>query len=86
MSVTKETDFYLFIYCFNCLSRDLETNLSLPFLYRSSGGVVDGGQSYQKNMTEEISKLQRLYGGGDMTKFPDFKFTGLCQISSLELQ
>ncbi|XP_058236773.1 ATP synthase-coupling factor 6, mitochondrial [Hemibagrus wyckioides] len=42
---------------------------------KSSGGVVEAGPSYQKNMTEEISKLQRLYGGGDLTKFPDFKFT-----------
>ncbi|MCJ8747812.1 hypothetical protein PDJAM_G00157780 [Pangasius djambal] len=42
---------------------------------KSSAGVVDAGPSYQKNMTEEINKLQRLYGGGDMTKFPEFKFT-----------
>ncbi|XP_076838987.1 ATP synthase peripheral stalk subunit F6, mitochondrial [Brachyhypopomus gauderio] len=41
---------------------------------KSTGGVVDAGPSYQKNMTEEIAKLQRLYGGGDLTKFPDFKF------------
>ncbi|XP_072513349.1 ATP synthase-coupling factor 6, mitochondrial [Salminus brasiliensis] len=41
---------------------------------RTVGGVVDAGPSYQKNMTEEIGKLQRLYGSGDMTKFPDFKF------------
>ncbi|KAK3511001.1 hypothetical protein QTP70_029010, partial [Hemibagrus guttatus] len=42
---------------------------------KSSGGMVDAGPSYQKNLTEEIGKLQRLYGGGDLTKFPDFKFT-----------
>ncbi|KAB5523318.1 hypothetical protein PHYPO_G00151190 [Pangasianodon hypophthalmus] len=42
---------------------------------KSSAGVVDAGPSYQKNMTEEINKLQRLYGGGDLTKFPEFKFT-----------
>ncbi|KAL7852750.1 hypothetical protein SRHO_G00185350 [Serrasalmus rhombeus] len=41
---------------------------------KSAGGVVDAGPNYQKNMTEEITKLQRLYGGGDMAKFPDFKF------------
>ncbi|XP_017557389.1 ATP synthase-coupling factor 6, mitochondrial [Pygocentrus nattereri] len=41
---------------------------------KSAGGVVDAGPNYQKNMTEEIAKLQRLYGGGDMAKFPDFKF------------
>ncbi|XP_026787508.3 ATP synthase-coupling factor 6, mitochondrial [Pangasianodon hypophthalmus] len=42
---------------------------------KSAAGVVDAGPSYQKNMTEEINKLQRLYGGGDLTKFPEFKFT-----------
>lgn len=45
-------------------------------LYRSAGGVVEAGPGYQKNMTEEINKLQRLYGSGDLTKFPDFKFAG----------
>ncbi|CAL8289009.1 unnamed protein product [Lota lota] len=40
----------------------------------AAGGVVDGGAAYQKNVSEEITKLQRLYGGGDLTKFPDFKF------------
>lgn len=55
-------------------------------LYRSSGGVVDAGPAYQKNMSEEMSKLQRLYGGGDMTKFPDFKFTGQCRIRSVMAQ
>uniref|UniRef100_A0A668A3X3 ATP synthase peripheral stalk subunit F6, mitochondrial n=1 Tax=Myripristis murdjan TaxID=586833 RepID=A0A668A3X3_9TELE len=43
---------------------------------KASGGVVDEGPAYQKNLTEEMSKLQRLYGGGDLTKFPDFKFPG----------
>ncbi|XP_047432977.1 ATP synthase-coupling factor 6, mitochondrial [Mugil cephalus] len=42
---------------------------------KSSGGIVDAGPSYQKNVSEEETKLQRLYGGGDMNKFPDFKFT-----------
>ncbi|XP_054915528.1 ATP synthase-coupling factor 6, mitochondrial [Poeciliopsis prolifica] len=42
---------------------------------KTSGGIVDAGPEYQKNMTEEIAKLQRLYGGGDFSKFPDFKFT-----------
>ncbi|XP_032362228.1 ATP synthase peripheral stalk subunit F6, mitochondrial [Etheostoma spectabile] len=39
-----------------------------------SGGIVEGGASYQKNVSEEVTKLQRLYGGGDLAKFPDFKF------------
>ncbi|XP_029376149.1 ATP synthase peripheral stalk subunit F6, mitochondrial [Echeneis naucrates] len=42
---------------------------------KTSGGIVDAGPVYQKNLSEEVSKLQRLYGGGDLTKFPDFKFT-----------
>ncbi|KAI7811542.1 ATP synthase-coupling factor 6, mitochondrial [Triplophysa rosa] len=41
---------------------------------KAAGGVVEAGPAYQKNLTEEMTKLQRLYGGGDLTKFPDFKF------------
>uniref|UniRef100_A0A3B3SR66 ATP synthase-coupling factor 6, mitochondrial n=1 Tax=Paramormyrops kingsleyae TaxID=1676925 RepID=A0A3B3SR66_9TELE len=41
---------------------------------KTTGGVVDAGPAYQKNLSEEMTKLQRLYGGGDLTKFPDFKF------------
>ncbi|KAM4710712.1 ATP synthase peripheral stalk subunit F6, mitochondrial [Anableps anableps] len=41
---------------------------------KTAGGIVDAGPAYQKNMSEEVAKLQRLYGGGDLTKFPDFKF------------
>ncbi|XP_061571581.1 ATP synthase-coupling factor 6, mitochondrial [Cololabis saira] len=41
---------------------------------KTAGGIVDGGPGYQKNVTEEVTKLQRLYGGGDFNKFPDFKF------------
>lgn len=43
---------------------------------KTSGGIVDAGPAYQKNLSEEVSKLQRLYGGGDLTKFPDVKFSG----------
>ncbi|XP_036400937.1 ATP synthase-coupling factor 6, mitochondrial-like [Megalops cyprinoides] len=41
---------------------------------KSTGGLVDAGPEYQKNLSEEMTKLQRLYGGGDLTKFPEFKF------------
>ncbi|TRY92761.1 hypothetical protein DNTS_024840 [Danionella cerebrum] len=41
---------------------------------KSSGGIVDGGLTFQKNEQDEISKLQRLFGGGDLTKFPQFTF------------
>ncbi|XP_063299086.1 ATP synthase-coupling factor 6, mitochondrial-like [Pelobates fuscus] len=37
-------------------------------------GPVDAGAEYQKDLSEDISKLNRLFGGGDMSKFPDFKF------------
>ncbi|XP_076580305.1 ATP synthase peripheral stalk subunit F6, mitochondrial [Chaetodon auriga] len=42
---------------------------------KAAGGIVDAGPAYQKNVNEEITKLQRLYGGGDLNKFPDFKFS-----------
>ncbi|XP_040041594.1 ATP synthase peripheral stalk subunit F6, mitochondrial [Gasterosteus aculeatus] len=42
---------------------------------KSSGGIVDSGPDYQKNLSDEVTKLQRLYGGGDMAKFPEIKFT-----------
>ncbi|XP_043365058.1 ATP synthase-coupling factor 6, mitochondrial isoform X1 [Dermochelys coriacea] len=44
---------------------------------QKAGGPADVGPEYQKDMAEEIAKIQRLYGGGDLTKFPDFKFEDL---------
>lgn len=44
---------------------------------KSTGGIVEGGPTYQKNLSEEMTKLQRLYGGGDLAKFPEFKFQGV---------
>ncbi|KAF4119158.1 hypothetical protein G5714_001209 [Onychostoma macrolepis] len=41
---------------------------------KAAGGMVEAGPAYQKNLAEEMTKLQRLYGGGDLTKFPQFKF------------
>ncbi len=51
--------------------------LSLP----SSSLRLDGGQlevepDYEKYLSEETAKLQRLYGGGDLSSFPEFTFTG----------
>ncbi|XP_077578082.1 ATP synthase peripheral stalk subunit F6, mitochondrial [Stigmatopora nigra] len=40
----------------------------------TAGGIVDAGPAYQKTMAEEISKLERLYGGGDLAKFPELVF------------
>ncbi|XP_061782252.1 uncharacterized protein [Nerophis lumbriciformis] len=39
-----------------------------------SGEPVDAGPEYHKALAEETAKLQRLYGGGDLTVFPEFKF------------
>uniref|UniRef100_UPI00358E8628 ATP synthase-coupling factor 6, mitochondrial-like n=1 Tax=Myxine glutinosa TaxID=7769 RepID=UPI00358E8628 len=41
---------------------------------KSAGGPVDGGQEYSRVFSEEMQKLQRLYGGGNLEKFPDFRF------------
>ncbi|XP_067394313.1 ATP synthase-coupling factor 6, mitochondrial [Emydura macquarii macquarii] len=41
---------------------------------QKSGGPADAGPEYQKDLAEETAKIQRLYGGGDLTKFPEFKF------------
>lgn len=42
---------------------------------QASGGLVDAGPEYEKLFNEELTKLQRLYGGGDLSKFPEFKFS-----------
>ncbi|XP_048052368.1 uncharacterized protein si:dkey-22n8.3 isoform X2 [Megalobrama amblycephala] len=42
---------------------------------QASGGPVDAGPEYEKAFNEELTKLQRLYGGGDLSKFPEFKFS-----------
>uniref|UniRef100_A0A4W5N806 ATP synthase peripheral stalk subunit F6, mitochondrial n=1 Tax=Hucho hucho TaxID=62062 RepID=A0A4W5N806_9TELE len=42
----------------------------------ASGGLVDADPKYEKALSEEMAKLQRLYGAGDFTEFPDFKFPG----------
>ncbi|XP_067258692.1 platelet binding protein GspB isoform X1 [Chanodichthys erythropterus] len=43
---------------------------------QASGGLVDAGPEYEKAFNEELTTLQRLYGGGDLSKFPEFKFSG----------
>ncbi|XP_077102331.1 uncharacterized protein LOC143753653 [Siphateles boraxobius] len=42
---------------------------------QASGGLVDAGPEYENVFNEELTKLQRLYGGGDSSKFPEFKFS-----------
>ncbi|NWX22600.1 ATP5J factor, partial [Aegotheles bennettii] len=41
---------------------------------KQAGGPVDAGPEFQKDMNEALARLQRAYGEGDLTKFPDFKF------------
>lgn len=48
----------------------------LGFFCRQAGGPVDAGPEFQKEMNESLARLQRAYGGGDLTKFPEFKFEG----------
>ncbi|XP_035379454.1 ATP synthase-coupling factor 6, mitochondrial [Electrophorus electricus] len=41
---------------------------------KATGGIVDAGPQYHKSLADEIAKLQRLYGGGDLTCFPEFEY------------
>uniref|UniRef100_A0A8B9RVK5 ATP synthase peripheral stalk subunit F6, mitochondrial n=1 Tax=Accipiter nisus TaxID=211598 RepID=A0A8B9RVK5_9AVES len=41
---------------------------------KQAGGPVDVGPEFQKDMNESLARLQRAYGEGDLTKFPEFKF------------
>ncbi|XP_072514128.1 uncharacterized protein [Salminus brasiliensis] len=41
---------------------------------RAQDGLVDAGPEYERAFSEELAKLQRLYGNGDLTSFPEFKF------------
>ncbi|XP_063812445.1 ATP synthase-coupling factor 6, mitochondrial [Pseudophryne corroboree] len=39
-----------------------------------TGGTVDATPASQKELSEDIGKLQRLFGSGNMNQFPEFKF------------
>ncbi|XP_020035023.1 ATP synthase peripheral stalk subunit F6, mitochondrial [Castor canadensis] len=41
---------------------------------QTSGGPVDTGPEYQQELERELFKLKQMYGKGDMTTFPNFKF------------
>ncbi|NXM71727.1 ATP5J factor, partial [Serilophus lunatus] len=41
---------------------------------KQAGGPVDAGPEFQRDMEESLARLQRAYGEGDLTKFPEFKF------------
>ncbi|KAK9542087.1 hypothetical protein VZT92_002081 [Zoarces viviparus] len=42
---------------------------------RLNGGLLEAEPDYEKYLSEETTKLQRLYGGGDLSSFPQFIFT-----------
>lgn len=50
--------------------------ITLCVVRRAYGGPVDAGPEYETAFSEELNKLQRLYGSGDLTEFPEFKFSG----------
>lgn len=52
----------------------------------AAGGLVDAGPEYHKALAEEIAKLQRLYGGGDLTSFPEFQFPGVLTLNLFALE
>ena len=37
---------------------------------------METGPEFQRRLAEEEAKLQRLYGGRDLTEFPEFNFAG----------
>ena len=38
--------------------------------------MVDPDPTIQKEMEAESARLHKMYGGGDLTQFPDLKFSG----------
>lgn len=43
---------------------------------RINGEPLEAEPDYEKHLSQETAKLQRLYGGGDLSSFPEFTFTG----------
>ncbi|XP_030298785.1 gelsolin-related protein of 125 kDa-like isoform X3 [Sparus aurata] len=41
-----------------------------------NGEPLEAEPDYEKHLSQETAKLQRLYGGGDLSSFPEFTFTG----------
>ncbi|XP_077992754.1 ATP synthase peripheral stalk subunit F6, mitochondrial-like [Glandiceps talaboti] len=40
----------------------------------AGGKMVDVDAAAEKGMQDEIERLAKIFGGGDMTKFPEFQF------------
>ncbi|XP_039639833.1 uncharacterized protein PB18E9.04c isoform X3 [Perca fluviatilis] len=53
----------------------LETIREYKNMRRLNGGLLEAEPDYEKSLSEETAKLQRLYGGGDLSSFPQFTFT-----------
>lgn len=41
---------------------------------QSAAGKLQMDPQAQKDFESEAAKLKKLYGGGDLTKFPEFQF------------
>lgn len=50
------------------------SSISSPL--RLTGGPAEADPGYRRSRSEETVKLQKLYGGGDLSSFPQFTFTG----------
>nr|XP_020494878.1 uncharacterized protein LOC109987940 [Labrus bergylta] len=44
-------------------------------MHRLNGVPLEANPDYEKKLSEETAKLQRLFGGGDLSSFPEFTFT-----------
>ena len=42
----------------------------------AGGGMVDADPEIKKEIDNETSRLNKMFGGGDLTQFPDIKFEG----------
>uniref|UniRef100_A0A3B4HBA5 ATP synthase peripheral stalk subunit F6, mitochondrial n=1 Tax=Pundamilia nyererei TaxID=303518 RepID=A0A3B4HBA5_9CICH len=68
--------------CFNVCFSDLDPVQRLflekirEYTNMSNAGFLEAEPDYQKNLSEETAKLQRVYGGGDLSSFPQFTFNG----------
>ncbi|TNN75953.1 ATP synthase-coupling factor 6, mitochondrial [Liparis tanakae] len=56
---------------------------------RLNGGPLEAEPDYDRYVSEETAKLRRLHGGGDLSSFPQFTFTGCAgsgpAVTSLDL-
>lgn len=72
LSVVDSADLFFLYFIFLVF---LTVN-SFAMCLRACDGLLDAGPEYEKAFSEELTKLQRLYGNGDLSSFPEFKFSG----------